>query len=396
MILPLSDAPNPRGVPFVTYGLIAANVIIFVLITWPLSQQRPSLDDPMLQEYVQVVREALPPQVSLRDALQQVSAYDLYVFRHGFRPARPEWVNLLTSIFLHGGLLHLFGNMLFLWIYGDNVEHRLGRVRYLICYLLTGVMATLFYMIFAGASKLPLIGASGAISGVLGFYFLWFPHNTVRVFVFLFPIFMRVIEVPARLVLGVYLVLDNILPWLLSQGMAGGGVAHGAHIGGFLAGLALAWWMDRREISAAPKDYRSFPSAPEPPPVIAMEDAINQGRLEQAARSYFALPREQTKRVLSPAHSLELGQWLVAHGHAEAALTVFLRHIRDYPSGPGVAEAHLGAGLVQLESFGQAASAYQHFLDALELDPLPETERQARAALELIAGRQKYRLRRFS
>ena len=101
--------------------------------------------------------------------------------------------------------MHLFGNMLFLWIYGDNVEYRLGRLAFLLWYLATGVAATLFFAVFALDSTVPLVGASGAISGVLGFYFLWFPRNTVRLFVFLFPFFMNVVAVPARIVLGVYL-----------------------------------------------------------------------------------------------------------------------------------------------------------------------------------------------
>ena len=105
-------------------------------------------------------------------------------------------------MFLHAGFLHLFGNMLFLWIYGDNVEHRLGHVPYLFWYLATGVAATLFHMLGASGSQIPLVGASGAISGMLGFYFVWFPRNQVRLLWLLPPFVMQVFEVPARLVLG--------------------------------------------------------------------------------------------------------------------------------------------------------------------------------------------------
>ena len=395
MILPLSDAPNPRGVPFVTYALIAINILVYATITWPLSHRRPDVRDPALQEYVEVIRDVLPPEASIRSALRETSAYDLFVFQHGFRPARPDWVDLLTSMFLHGGFLHLFGNMLFLWIYGDNVEHKLGRPRFLICYLATGVAATLFYMLWAPGSKLPLVGASGAISGVLGFYFLWFSRNTVRLFLFFFPFFMNVVEVPARIVLGIYLVLDNLLPFLLTSGSSGGGVAHGAHIGGFLAGLAVAWGLDRREMTTSPREYRASPSEAPPQLTEVIAEAIRRGDLQGAAEVYFSLPSTETRRVLSPEDSLTLAGWLAANGHAQAALSVYRRHLRDYPSGPGAAEAHLGAGLVQLEAFGQVAAAYQHFLEALELNPLPETERRARAALSLIADRQKFRLPHF-
>jgi membrane associated rhomboid family serine protease len=342
------------------------------------------------------MREALPPGASLQQALGRVSRYDLFVFEHGYRTATPQVADLLTSMFLHGGFMHLVGNMLFLWIYGDNVEHRLGRVRYLLWYLATGAAATLFYALLAGRSNIPLVGASGAISGVLGFYFRWFPHNDVRVFVFLFPFFLNVVAIPARIVLGIYLVVDNLLPFVLTQGSQGGGVAFGAHIGGFLAGLAVAFVMDRREVTAAPREYRAPASGKAPTASEVLARHIDEGRFEEAARTYFAVPPAATRRLLEPVDSLALAEWLASTGHPEAALTVYRRHLRDYPTGPGAAEAHVGAGLVQFHDMGQAAPAYQHFLDALDLDPPPSTAAQARAALESITARQKYRLRRFN
>ncbi len=394
MILPLSDAPNPRGTPVITWALIAANVLIYLFITLPLSRRAPDRSDPLIPEYVQTIREVLPPRVDLREALANVSAYDLYVYRHGFRPARPQLSDLLYSIFLHGGFMHLFGNMLFLWIYGDNVEYRLGRGRYLFYYLLTGVAAILFYSLFARGSKLPLVGASGAISGVLGFYFIWFPRNTVRLFVFLFPFIMNVFQVPARLVLGIYLVLDNLLPFLFTRGSQGGGVAHGAHIGGFVAGLAIAWMFDRRGLNTAPREYRTT-RAPEPTPRMEVAEALGRGEMAQAASAYFALSPEATRGLLRPEESLALAAWLAKSGHPEAALAVYRRQLRDHPMGPKAAEAHLGAGLVQLSQEGQVAAAYQHFLDALDLDPAPQVAAQAREALAAIAARQKYALRRY-
>jgi membrane associated rhomboid family serine protease len=254
MIFPLSDTPNPGGRPYVTYGLIALNVLVYLLVSLPLSGTPPDPDDPALVAYLQVVREQLPPGVPLRAVVNSLSAYDLYVFEHGYKPAAPQIPDLFYSLFLHGGFMHLVGNMLFLWIYGDNVEYRLGRPAYLFWYLATGAAATLVFALFSQGSSIPLVGASGAISGVLGFYFLWFPRNRVRVFVFLFPFFMNVVAIPARIVLGLYLVIDNLLPFVLT-GSDGGGVAHGAHIGGFVAGLAAAWLIDRRQASAARGDF---------------------------------------------------------------------------------------------------------------------------------------------
>jgi membrane associated rhomboid family serine protease len=388
MFLPLSDAPNPRDTPVMTYLLIAANVLIYLFITVPLSHRPPQRSDPALVEYVRTIEHSLPPGVPLQAALRHVSAYDVYVFEHGFRPAKPSLRDLLVSMFLHAGFMHLFGNMLFLWIYGDNVEFRLGRLRYLLFYLLTGAAATLFFSLFALGSNLPLIGASGAISGVLGFYFIWFPRNVVNVFLFLFPFFMNVVQIPARFVLGIYLVLDNLLPFLLQGGRASG-VAHGAHLGGFLAGVILAKLVDRRETNAAPEEFRPRAAPGEKPPPLTLSDAIRQGHFAAAAEAYFALDPDQTRRLLSPEESLALADWLARNGHPAAALTVYRRHLRDYPRGPGVAEAHLGAGQVLFQE-GQMPAAYQHFLDALDADPPPAVAAQARQALAEITARQKY------
>ncbi len=397
MILPLGDAPNPRGTPFLTYALILANCAVYVLVTLPLSARARQLVDPALLEYLRVVARNLPRPVPLEELLRQTSAYDLFVFRYGFRPAAPHFVTLLTSMFLHAGLLHLFGNMLFLWIYGDNVEHRLGRVPFLFWYLATGVAATFFHTLFDLGSPLPLIGASGAISGILGFYFIWFPRNTVRLLLVLFPFFMNVITVPARLVLGFYLLADNLLPFLITRGIEGGGVAYGAHIGGFLGGLAVAWFLDRREVSGRPPEYRRkvyAPSETGETPAQTIARALARNDFGDAAETYFALAPEETRSALTSEHSLALADWLQRNGHHHAALIVYRRHLRDYPQGPGAAEAHVGAGLVQLTAFDQATPAFQHFLEALDLDPSPETAARARAALDAITARQKFRIGR--
>jgi membrane associated rhomboid family serine protease len=182
----------------VTWSLIAANVAVHLLL-WPLAWQSASPDDPALYDYLQVVAR----EHGVRP--QSVSRAELLRFEHGVRPQSFSLGDAFTSMFLHAGLAHLFGNMLFLWIFGDNVEHRLGRWAFLLAYLGTGVAATLGDTVLRWGSGIPSVGASGAISGVLGLYFAWFPHNRVRVFVFLFPFFMDFIELRARWVLGFYL-----------------------------------------------------------------------------------------------------------------------------------------------------------------------------------------------
>ena len=250
-MIPIGDSPNPKGIPIVTYVLIITNVAIYALVSFPMSLQPVDPGDPVLREYVRVVAEVYRQPVSVEQILRSTTAYDLFAFQYGFRPAEPSLLALLMSMFLHGGLMHLLGNMLFLWIYGDNVEHRLGRVWFVVWYLLTGVAATLFHAMFFPSSQVPLIGASGAISGVLGFYFIWFPKNMVRMLILIPPFFVLCIEIAARIVLAIYLFLDNIVPFLFA---GAGGVAHGAHIGGFVAGALAALVMNRRAVEARPKD----------------------------------------------------------------------------------------------------------------------------------------------
>ena len=401
MFLPLGDEPNPRGTPVVTWTLIGVNAAVFLLLTLPLSGVRPALDDPALGEYIRELYPRLSSRMALEALLQQVSAYDLVVFAHGFRPADPSVSALVTSMFLHGGFMHLAGNMLFLWIYGDNVEHRLGRWRYLAAYLGTGVLATLSHAVLDSGSALPMVGASGAVSGVLGFYFVWFPRNRVRLWIMFFPFFMNVVHAPARLVLGVYLVIDNLLPLLATSGGGGGGVAYGAHIGGFVGGFAFAWWSGRREVHARPAEYEPGTTEAErpvvgaDPPVIdgdpsstrGIRQLIAAGEHEEAAPAYFRLSPARTVRLLMPRDSLEFARWLANHDHPDAALVVYQRHLRDYPLGPYLAEAHLGAGLVQLYARNQPTAAWQHLMAVLDTDPHPETVAYARRALADITRR---------
>src|SRR4030042_422604 len=142
MFLPVGDAPNPKGIPFVTYALIALNLAAFLLLNVPLGSRQADANDPALRGDVEGMARALPGRVNVQDLVAHTTAYDLFSFEHGYRPAAPQVLDLLSCMFLHGGFMHLFGNMLFLWIYGDNVERRLRAFPFLLWYLLTGGAAT--------------------------------------------------------------------------------------------------------------------------------------------------------------------------------------------------------------------------------------------------------------
>ena len=395
-VLPLGDEPNPPGTSLLTYALIFVNCAAYVLITLPLGSVRPEWADPMVQEYLRAWVEALGEPVSRGDVAAmylQLTAYDLFVYRWGFRAAEPGLVTLFTAMFLHAGFLHLLGNMLFLWICGDNVEHRLGRARFLVAYVGTGIAATAFQTLLSGRTDAPLLGSSGAIFGLAGLYFVWFPRNRVRLWVMVFPFFMNVVRISARAVLAFFVLVQNLLPFLVSAGV-GAGDAHGAHLGGFLVGLLAAWVVDRRLRSA-----RSAPAgadndaAPPPPGTIAA--LVEDGDFENAARRYVRLAPGETRRLLGERRSMMLGTWMAAGAHPHAALALFERHVRDYPVSPTAARAHLAAGLLQLRTFSEPAAASQHLLEALALDPDPETAAEARRGLAEVAALEKFQLNRL-
>lgn len=209
-MIPIRDENPTRRPPLVTVLLIAINAAVFLLEV---------VQSPSAQTQFVYTWGAIPSQLT-RDLLQL--------------PAPPaHWLTLISSMFLHGGLGHLGGNMLYLWIFGNNIEDYLGHFRFLLFYLLCGLLAALTHAATDPSSAVPMIGASGAISGVLGGYLLLHPRANVVVLVF-FVFFIRTIRVPAALVLGL---------WFLMQltGILGGsdGIAIFAHIGGFLAGLLL-------------------------------------------------------------------------------------------------------------------------------------------------------------
>ena len=222
-MIPLRDVIPSRTTPVVTISLIVVNVLVFLY------------------------------QLSLGDAGED------FILYFGLVPAAFSWVAVFTSMFLHGGLLHVGGNMLYLWIFGDNVEDRLGHGRFLVFYLLCGVAAALAQTIVSPNSPVPMVGASGAIAGVMGAYFVLYPHSRV---VTLVPIifFFQIFEIPALFFLGIWFLMQFLQGLgsiaATTSGEPVGGVAFWAHLAGFIAGLSgvvvfrrperqrVEWWND--------------------------------------------------------------------------------------------------------------------------------------------------------
>ena len=214
-MFPIGDERVQGGPPaLVTFGLIALNVLAFFV---ELAQPSDAALQSFIQAWGVVPREYsaardLPPTIPL-----------------------PFWSTLLTSMFLHGGWMHLGGNMLYLWIFGDNLEKVMGAVRFLVFYLVCGLAASFAHIAFGAGSTIPAVGASGAISGVLGGYLVLFPRNRVRVLTR-----GGIAHVPAIVVLGFWIFIQFINGLgSLAATTETGGVAYMAHIGGFIAGLVL-------------------------------------------------------------------------------------------------------------------------------------------------------------
>ncbi len=176
--------------------------------------------------------------------LLEMSQGNRFIEQWAFVPARfsrnpiGDWPTIFTAMFMHGGLMHLFGNMLYLWIFGNNVEDRFGSVRFLVFYLLAGIAATFAQYVFVMNSSIPNVGASGAIAGVLGAYLLLFPRSAVRV-----AIGYSVVAMPALIVIGGWIALQlfsGVGSIAATDETTQGGVAYMAHVGGFFAGIALA------------------------------------------------------------------------------------------------------------------------------------------------------------
>jgi len=221
---------------------------------------------------------------------------------------------------------------------------------------------------------------------VLGFYFLWFPHNRVKVFVFLFPLIMTTFLIPARIVLGVYLIIDNLLPFMLTTA-EGSGVAHGAHIGGFLAGLGMALAIDRLPGLQRVKASSSGSSHKRSGSLNIVTDIvrfIDRNDLAHAATRFAELDSSSQRGHFSTADTLAIGEYLLASGAADKALTVFRQLIADRPGDKGLDRAYLGAGRALLHAGGSDTSAWHYFLAAIDLAQTPEIAEDARRYMKVI------------
>jgi len=235
-MIPIADDNSDRTTtPIVTYLLLAANVLVFVLFQGMGNNHEFTYAFSTVPKEIVTGNDVVTPARTVEDP---VSGQE---FRQpGLeRTPVPVYFTLLTSMFMHGGLAHIFGNMLYLWVFGDNLEHALGRLRFLLFYLLTGLLAGLahvFATVATGGNMLiPALGASGAISGVLGGYILLYPKRQVRVWTG-----RGVAVMPAFVSLGLWFVFQLVSGLgMLGSGAQAGGVAYAAHIGGFVAGVAL-------------------------------------------------------------------------------------------------------------------------------------------------------------
>lgn len=212
-MIPLRD-DNPTVLwPVVTIALIVANTAVFFY--------ELSLEPRLLETFIYQM------------GMVPASIIQAHI------PGTGGYFTVLTSMFLHGGWMHIIGNMLYLWIFGNNIEDSMGHFRFVIFYLVTGLAAAAAHLALNPASTIPTIGASGAVSGVLGAYLVLFPHARIKTLIFLLGPFFRIIYLPAWLLLIFWIGIQ-----LLSQAAGGmdssaGGVAYAAHIGGFVAGIAL-------------------------------------------------------------------------------------------------------------------------------------------------------------
>ncbi len=221
-MVPLKDDNPIRITPYVTYGLIALNIVCFLI---EASLGNGQLD-PFLHQWA-VVPEELSASFVLGPSAVSFN----------------EWQTLITSQFLHGGILHLGGNMLYLWIFGNNLEEQMGRLRYLSFYLLCGILASLTQWFFAPLSTVPSLGASGAIAGVMGAYIFRYPTINILTLVPL-GIFFFPLRIPAFIYLGIWFLQQSVYGFLslgtpMNIGMESGGIAYWAHAGGFVFGALL-------------------------------------------------------------------------------------------------------------------------------------------------------------
>jgi membrane associated rhomboid family serine protease len=241
MIMPLYDDNSQRiRTPFVNYILIAINIFVFVMF------QNFGENERFIYTFSAVPAEIISGKdIQSSPTVLGKTRSGEEIIRPGLEPTPfTVYITLITSMFMDGGIGHILGNMLFLWIFGDNVEDRLGHLQYLLFYIIVGILASLAHVATCVLLKsdllTPSLGASGAISGVMGAYLIFYPNNSVTVLIFRF-----VTTVPAIVAVGLWFAMQLFSSFMELGAGEGGGVAYGAHIGGFIAGIPLAFFIDK-------------------------------------------------------------------------------------------------------------------------------------------------------
>jgi len=408
VIIPIGDDNPSLRIPYVTYGLVAINVVIFVLVN-----RFGSLPASVSREW-------------------------------GFVPNDLKWYTFVTSVFLHGDFFHILFNMLFLWIFGDNVEDKLGHVLYFVFYLVAGALACTFYMLFTGFSggSIPLVGASGAIAGAMGCYMLFFPNANIRYFYWVFWFFMGVIPIRAKWSLGLWIAM-NLVNWLVLNSRYVTGVAYAAHVGGFAVGIGAGMlaksWLVRKGRVTGYDEYTGFAPpgtgrgtarrerterfTPQSFQQARPESTPREPRSTQVRREYVS-PRVQTERdgegffgmeeaiaenlrtaqmdvalekyreYVRMRHAKALPSWaqikiaaeLFKMKDYEAALEAYRRYLARYPGGPDAAEAKFRLGVILSRYRKEYFRAREYLLQAVVEHPDPKIVAFARTELERVSA----------
>lgn len=341
-------------------------------------------------------------------------------------------MQILTSMFMHAGLMHIVGNMWVLWIVGDNVEDKLGKLRYLLLYVVGGLAAAWAYTLIAnladppagvfeklGREHPPLVGASGAVYAVMGMYFVFFPEARIRLLAWFF-LFVQVIRMPAKWFIGCTIALDFVMT-VLARGAAAGGVATAAHVGGGVFGIAAAWALKRslggggegdawdvhtgfsrrtrdgtepRRGAADTTDDGGSPWFAPPEPMedraSEIEDALGElvraGRVREAIDlypSYVALRRE---RPLPPEIQIEIAHEYYRQGLARDGIAAYRRFVDAYPTDDEAPEAAFRIGLLYARGMNDARSAAPWLREAARAHPNPEVAAYAESELARLGG----------
>lgn len=384
-MFPIGDDNPTRTTPFVNYGLIVANVLVFAFVNL---SERPAQVQQVFEQW-------------------------------GYDNSRQASLQILSYQFLHAGWFHILNNLWMLWIVGDNVEDKLGHVRYLLLYLAGGVVAAWTYTVAsgffgpieaAGGAVVPLVGASGSIFAIMGMYLVFFPEARIRILLW-FLLLVQVIRVRAKWVIGIWLGLE-IWRTLEAGGTAAGEVATSAHVGGGLFGIGVAFLLkkslggggdgdawdvhtgfSRHSRSATSSRHEVYGAdagwfeAPEPPEdsLVGLEDQIVQlvegGRMDEALELYPGYESMYRERPLPGAVQIEIAHEFYERGLPRDALDAYLRYIETEPRGEHRAEAHFRAGVLLQQWFAQNAAARPHLEIATREHRDPAIRRFAQDAL---------------